>query len=225
MSCIEDNLTCQICLIKFNENKNKPVTLVPCGHTYCCTCIEKFADNLCPYDRQLFRSTVINWLAVGMITSRLQHDTTDSSSFNTNEHLNKHKNSRSHQYSTNSLPIIVENNLQSSSSSTSSSSTSSSPSSPTPIRLIDTNLFYDSSNDTTVPLRNIPRELIHIGIICDGCNGYVIGKRFRCTSCNDYDLCSNCKYNGVHNETGHSFIQFTKPSKLNSIQNLIKEKK
>lgn len=199
MSCIEENLTCQICLMKFNENQNKPVTLVPCGHTYCCTCIEKFLDNLCPYDRQLFQSTVINWLVVGMISSRLQHDVNKNLS---NDQFNDQKNSsisyKTDIYSSPSLPIHhinISNDL-------------------TPIRLIDTNLFHNSNDEKFIPINTIPKDLIHVGVICDGCNGYVVGKRYRCSTCNDYDLCFNCKMNNVHAETGHSFILFTKPSNI-----------
>ena len=46
---------------------------------------------------------------------------------------------------------------------------------------------------------------------CDGCGWqYYTGARYRCTKCDDYDLCSACYNRNVHDLT-HPFMQIDKP--------------
>lgn len=49
----------------------------------------------------------------------------------------------------------------------------------------------------------------HVNVKCDGCNGEVVGFRFKCLVCPDYDLCEQCSAIGKHSE--HNMIKITKP--------------
>uniref|UniRef100_A0A8C8TWU9 Sequestosome 1 n=1 Tax=Peromyscus maniculatus bairdii TaxID=230844 RepID=A0A8C8TWU9_PERMB len=53
------------------------------------------------------------------------------------------------------------------------------------------------------------RSMVHPNVICDGCNGPVVGTRYKCTVCPDYDLCSVCEGKGLHRE--HSKLMFPNP--------------
>jgi hypothetical protein len=49
---------------------------------------------------------------------------------------------------------------------------------------------------------------IHYGVICDGCDSFpLVGARFKCQSCPDYDLCEGCVAKGVHADTKHNFTK------------------
>ncbi|XP_062976911.1 sequestosome-1 isoform X2 [Elgaria multicarinata webbii] len=54
-----------------------------------------------------------------------------------------------------------------------------------------------------------PPNVVHPNVICDGCDGPVVGARFKCTVCPDYDLCSTCEGKGTHKE--HKMIMFPSP--------------
>nr|XP_013808977.1 PREDICTED: sequestosome-1 isoform X4 [Apteryx mantelli mantelli] len=51
--------------------------------------------------------------------------------------------------------------------------------------------------------------MVHPNVICDGCEGPVVGARFKCTVCPDYDLCSTCESKGIHKE--HNMVMFQSP--------------
>ncbi|XP_043840197.1 sequestosome-1 isoform X6 [Dromiciops gliroides] len=57
--------------------------------------------------------------------------------------------------------------------------------------------------------QEVPTNMVHPNVICDGCNGPVVGNRFKCTVCPDYDLCSTCEGKGLHKE--HNMIVFQNP--------------
>ncbi|XP_066470119.1 sequestosome-1 [Tiliqua scincoides] len=54
-----------------------------------------------------------------------------------------------------------------------------------------------------------PPSVVHPNVICDGCDGPVVGARFKCTVCPDYDLCSTCEGKGVHKD--HNMVMFQSP--------------
>ncbi|XP_061582455.1 sequestosome-1 [Cololabis saira] len=45
-----------------------------------------------------------------------------------------------------------------------------------------------------------PPPAVHPSVTCDGCEGPVVGTRFKCSVCPDYDLCSACQARGTHTE-------------------------
>ncbi|XP_013363326.1 PREDICTED: sequestosome-1 [Chinchilla lanigera] len=54
-----------------------------------------------------------------------------------------------------------------------------------------------------------PRPMVHPNVICDGCDGPVVGTRYKCSVCPDYDLCAVCEGKGIHRE--HSKLVFASP--------------
>ena len=39
---------------------------------------------------------------------------------------------------------------------------------------------------------------VHPGVTCDACEGPVLGHRYKCLKCVDYDLCAKCEAKGFH---------------------------
>lgn len=53
-------------------------------------------------------------------------------------------------------------------------------------------------------------NVIHRGITCDGCNARpVVGVRYKCSECPDFDLCEDCEAKDVHNH--HVFLKLKHP--------------
>ena len=49
------------------------------------------------------------------------------------------------------------------------------------------------------------KKEIHFGFICDGCQMHpIVGKRYKCESCKDFDFCENC-YEKDQKSHGHKF--------------------
>merc|ERR1712047_149997 len=52
---------------------------------------------------------------------------------------------------------------------------------------------------------------VHLGVVCGGCDGPVVGPRHKCLVCPDYDLCATCEARGVH--AHHKMIRLPAPCK------------
>jgi hypothetical protein len=54
------------------------------------------------------------------------------------------------------------------------------------------------------------KKVIHSGVICKGCKGPVIGIRYKCVVCKDFDYCEECeeKINAGH---GHPLLKINTP--------------
>ncbi|XP_061189059.1 next to BRCA1 gene 1 protein-like isoform X2 [Saccostrea echinata] len=63
----------------------------------------------------------------------------------------------------------------------------------------------------------------HCGVICDNCNKVVVGSRYKCCNCVDYDLCEECEnVSGVHDPT-HVFIKLRRPIRFRQKGPLMKQ--
>lgn len=71
---------------------------------------------------------------------------------------------------------------------------------------------HSSIGIQTADLASPWNKVEHTHILCDNCDSTVIGFRYKCTVCRDYDLCSKCEaiYPPVHNED-HPFTKYRKP--------------
>ena len=50
---------------------------------------------------------------------------------------------------------------------------------------------------------------LHPNVTCDGCEKSVVGNRYKCLVCDDYDLCGECESAGCHPE--HSMVRVVRP--------------
>ncbi|XP_053386661.1 next to BRCA1 gene 1 protein-like isoform X2 [Mercenaria mercenaria] len=52
---------------------------------------------------------------------------------------------------------------------------------------------------------------VHDGVYCDGCNCVIVGPRYKCGNCLDFDLCESCEDKpGVH-DPNHVFVKIRRP--------------
>ena len=59
--------------------------------------------------------------------------------------------------------------------------------------------------------QQLEEKPVHKNIICDGCEKEIVGIRYKCYECNDYDLCEECEEkNTVHK---HIFLKIREPMK------------
>merc|ERR1712038_613310 len=68
------------------------------------------------------------------------------------------------------------------------------------------------------PLKTAPKDHVqetpvgaeaHPGVVCDACEGPVVGHRYKCLKCPDYDLCGKCEAKGFH--PGHNMMRIATP--------------
>merc|ERR1712018_799492 len=53
-------------------------------------------------------------------------------------------------------------------------------------------------------------NVIHHGVTCDGCDkAPIVGYRYKCVVCDDYDLCGSCEKAGKH--PGHNMMRISSP--------------
>ena len=55
---------------------------------------------------------------------------------------------------------------------------------------------------------------VHTGITCDNCSmSPIVGKRFKCMTCPDFDLCEKCEQMCIHN---HPMIRLMSAANSNT---------
>jgi len=66
------------------------------------------------------------------------------------------------------------------------------------------------------PAQEDKSKVVHSSVTCDGCNkGPVVGVRYKCSECADFDLCEDCEAKDVHNH--HVFLKLKNPMKVDII--------
>ena len=61
---------------------------------------------------------------------------------------------------------------------------------------------------------------VHCGVQYDGCNmSPLCGKRYKCATCYDYDLCESCENQGTHPQ--HDEFHFIRDDKVSKVKNYI----
>lgn len=71
----------------------------------------------------------------------------------------------------------------------------------------------DSTADSKDPTSSHP-IYYHEGIVCDFCERSIVGVRYKCCNCANYDLCEECEaIHGVH-DSDHVFLKLRKPARL-----------
>ena len=68
--------------------------------------------------------------------------------------------------------------------------------------IINENDYPETKNENSKP--------IHFGYKCDGCNGPIIGCRYKCAICKDFDYCEECEKK-LSEEHKHPFIKIYNP--------------
>jgi hypothetical protein len=69
-----------------------------------------------------------------------------------------------------------------------------------------------SSNENDSSSKKAPEGPVHLGVVCDGCNGSIVGIRYKCSVCNDYDLCEKCEAKGaIIHDPNHPMLKIIVP--------------
>lgn len=62
---------------------------------------------------------------------------------------------------------------------------------------------------------------LHEDVICDGCKSDpILGRRWTCLTCYDYDLCDTCHASGVH-PSEHQMLKIEVPADAENISDVV----
>eukprot|EP00047_Mylnosiga_fluctuans_P009154 m.10178 g.10178 ORF g.10178 m.10178 type:complete len:837 (-) comp2498_c0_seq2:78-2588(-) len=56
----------------------------------------------------------------------------------------------------------------------------------------------------------------HPGVVCDGCNSRIVGIRYKCFMCPDFDLCETCEAREEH-DPSHIFAKIRRPQRVDAV--------
>ena len=71
-------------------------------------------------------------------------------------------------------------------------------------------IIVDGTIPEPDPKVNNKVKKVHPGIVCNSCGNNIIGIRYKCTICHNFDYCEKCEEQdkGRH---GHPFLKIIKP--------------
>jgi sequestosome 1 len=70
--------------------------------------------------------------------------------------------------------------------------------------------LFDLMDECTIKDGHEQQEgVAHPGVTCDGCDQPVVGFRYKCVQCPDYDLCGRCEAKKIH--PGHNMMRISAP--------------
>ena len=68
-----------------------------------------------------------------------------------------------------------------------------------------------NSNQISINFKNEKeRKKIHVGYLCDGCNSKIVGIRYKCSVCDDFDYCEKCEEK-MGLKHGHPLLKIKDP--------------
>lgn len=59
-------MECELCIKQFDDANHRPLVLIPCGHSFCASCVTQL--TVCPSDRSRITSKVANWSILKLIS-------------------------------------------------------------------------------------------------------------------------------------------------------------
>jgi len=77
--------------------------------------------------------------------------------------------------------------------------------------------FFPQNPSQQTPFANYRNEPeseeqeVHSGVICDVCDEPISGVRYKCTTCNNYDLCAQCESRPGSHDPSHILLKIQKP--------------
>ncbi|CAL4170731.1 unnamed protein product [Meganyctiphanes norvegica] len=217
------SLECTICMECFDENKHRPRCL-PCGHTICTACIDHsigIGDKTCPNCRKPHKAQRASKLPVNFIVEDIKQNLFENQSAtsdlsNITEQEKKEKDSKVGSFNIDvkhenifcdccNGPVCgfrykclicddydlcgnCENKIYHT---------------PHPmLRVPSPKSLIDFANKIEVKGESSSYDptFIHEGVECDGCYCKVIGYRYKCLICSNYDLCHTCEHAGKHSQ-------------------------
>jgi hypothetical protein len=74
--------------------------------------------------------------------------------------------------------------------------------------------FSQSTSATSAsPFATTAAAVAHPSVLCDHCNEGIIGIRYKCAQCPDFDLCEECE--SCHNhDPSHAFLKLRVPQRI-----------
>ena len=63
-------MSCVICEDTYNETDKRPMTIFPCGHTYCRLCLSQLHNNQCPECRAKIEQTTTDFAVLKQLANQ-----------------------------------------------------------------------------------------------------------------------------------------------------------